>query len=302
MAQRTLCILGGTGFVGSHLCARLARDGHALRVITRRAERHRGLLVLPGLRLVEGDVFDPALLEQTFSGCDAVVNLVGILNERGRDGSGFRRAHVALPGRVVEACRTAGVARLLHMSALGADAREGLSFYQRTKGEGEELVHASGLQVTSFRPSIIYGCGDAFFNRFAGLLRRTPWLFPLACAQTRLQPVHIGDVADAFAHALERHATFGRRYELCGPRVYTLQQLVEYTARLLRLRRRVIPLGPRAARWQARVAEHLPGKPFSMDNLLSLQRDNVCAGPWPDLFDWRPAAIEEIVPGYLGAS
>jgi NADH dehydrogenase len=299
MAKLSVCILGGTGFVGHPLAARLVSAGHRVKVLTRHRERHRDLLVLPGLSVVEADVFQPATLLQELGGCDAAINLVGILNERGRDGHGFHRAHVELPARLVDACHGAGVRRLLHMSALGADPVHGASHYQRTKGEGERLVHASGLQVTSFRPSVIFGPGDSFFNRFGALLRRTPGVFPLACAQARFQPVYVGDVAAAYVHALERHATFGQAYELCGPHVYTLQALVEYTAQVLHLHRYVIPLSPRISYWQARLLEHVPGKPFSLDNFHSLQRDNVCTGPWPAIFPWAPATVEGVVPGYL---
>jgi NADH dehydrogenase len=146
---------------------------------------------------------------------------------------------------------------------------------------------------------VIYGPGDSFFNRFGRLLRRTPLVFPLACAGARFQPVYVGDVVEAYAQALTRHATFGAQYELCGPRAYTLQQLVEYTARVLHLHRYVMPLGPTASRWQARLLEYAPGKPFSRDNFDSMARDNVCSAAWPAPFRWTPAALEEIVPGYL---
>ncbi len=295
-----ICVLGGTGFVGGHLVARLARDGHSIKVLTRHRERHRALLVLPTVQVGEADIHDPATLEREFAGYDAVVNLVGILNERGRDGQGFARAHVELPRKVATACRRERVGRLLHMSALGADAAYGSSVYQRTKGEGENIAHAAiGVAVTSFRPSVIYGPGDSFFNRFAALLRRTPWLFPLACPNARFAPVYVEDVAEAYARALNNLHTHGQRYDLCGPHSYTLKQLVEYTARVLHLRRRVIGLSDRLSRMQANIFEYLPGKPFSHDNYLSMRRDNVCDGPFPPLFRVTPRAIESVVPYYL---
>ena len=154
-----------------------------------------------------------------YSGNDAVIHLVGILNEKGRDGRGFRAVHVELPRKVVQACRETGVRRILHMSAL--HAAQGPSHYLRTKGEGEDLVHAAaaeGLRVTSFRPSVIFGPRDSFINRFAGLLRFAPFFFPLACPDARFAPVYVGDVARAFALTLEDPRSFGRRYDLCGPR------------------------------------------------------------------------------------
>jgi NADH dehydrogenase len=191
------------------------------------------------------------------------------------------------------------VKRLLHMSALNADAGLGPSFYLRTKGEGEDLVHASGLQVTSFQPSVIFGPGDSFFNRFARILRLTPYVMPLACAGARFQPVYVGDVAEAMASSIWRHATFGERYALCGPRVYTLQQLIDYTAHLQGLHRYVMPLGNRMSALQARLLEFAPGKPLSRDNYLSMTRDSICTHPFPSFFDIEPASVEEIVPQYI---
>lgn len=301
MTTHSICILGGSGFVGGHLAARLAEDRHRVRVLTRHRERNRDLLVLPTLELVEADVHDPETLRRQFADCDTVINLVGILNERGHDGKGFQRAHVELPRKVVEACRAAGVRRLLHMSALGADAAYGHSHYQRSKGEGENLVHgAHDLAVTSFRPSVIFGPGDSFLNRFAGLLRLSPLVFPLACAGARFAPVYVRDVAEAYARAVDDRATFGQRYELCGPQAYTLHELVRYTAQVTGHRRWVLPLGDTPSRWMAGVAEYLPGKPLSRDNYLSMQQANVCGGPFPEVFGFRPTPLESVAPYYLG--
>ncbi len=299
MTQHTIAILGGSGFVGHHLCATLTRQGHELRVLTRRRDPHRDLLVLPTLTLIECNVHDPTALSQALQGCDMVINLVGILNEKSHDGSGFHRAHVELPQKVVDACRANNIHRLLHMSALGADAEHGPSFYQRTKGEGERLAHDSGLTVTTFRPSVMFGEHDAFFNRFASLLKWTPGLFPLACANARFAPVFVGDVVEAYSRAIDNPETFGKGYELCGPKIYTLRQLVEYTASVLGLRRRVIPLPNGLSRFQANLLEYFPGKPFSRDNYLSLQRDNVCSGDFPAEFGIMPRSLENEVPRYL---
>lgn len=300
MTTHTICILGGTGFVGRHLAARLANDGHRLKVLTRHRERHRDLLVLPRLILVEADVHDPSVLAAELEGCDAVVNLVGILNEPGRDGHGFYHVHVELPRKLVQACRQKGVKRLLHMSALGADAAYGRSHYQRTKGEGENTVHAAhDLLVTSFRPSVIFGPEDSLFNRFATLLRIAPYWFPLACPGARMQPVYVGDVAEAFARSLDRQSTVGRRLELCGPKVYSLEELVEFTLNTLHLRRRVVALGDGLSRLHARLLDYVPGRPFSWDNYLTLQADNICHDGFPEEFGIVPAAVEDIVPRYL---
>ncbi len=270
-----------------------------MRILTRKSDPHRDLLVLPTLTMVECNVHDSAALSQALVGCDVVINLVGILNEKGHDGSGFHHAHVELPQKVVDACRANNIHRLLHMSALGADADHGPSFYQRTKGEGERLVHNSGLTVTTFRPSVMFGEHDSFFNRFGALLKLSPGLFPLACASARFAPVFVGDVVEAYSRAIDNPETYGKGYELCGPRVYTLRQLVQYTASVLELKRLVLPLPDWMSRLQANVLEYFPGKPFSRDNYLSLQRDNICSGEFPSEFGIIPRSLENEVPKYL---
>lgn len=300
----TIGIVGGTGFIGTHLVNRLYVAGHRLRVLTRRREAHKHLLVIPSLELIETDVYDPRRLVKDLDGCTAVINLVGILNERGRHGFGFMRAHVELPRLLIHACRELGIRRLMHMSALKADARRGTSHYLRTKGEGEDLVHSAAgpnLRVTSFQPSVVFGPEDDFFNRFASLLKISPYWFPLACAQTRFAPVYVADVAEAMARALDDPHSSGQRYELCGPRSFSLGELVAYTARVLGLRRRVVGLPQRASYLQAAILEWLPGKPFSRDNYGSLQVDSVCdGGPGLISLGIDPTPLEAIVPGYLG--
>jgi NADH dehydrogenase len=293
-----VCVLGGTGFVGRHLVARLAQEGHQIKVLTRRRERHRDLLVLPTVSVVDADVRDEATLAREFRGMDAIINLVGILNESSR--AKFRDVHVELPRRIIAACRKSGVKRVLHMSALNADAGRGASVYLRSKGEGENAMHAeSGIAVTSFRPSVIFGPDDAFFNRFAAYLRMSFLIFPLASPNARLAPVYVSDVVEAFARALTRRATAGHRYDLCGPRAYTLRELVEYTAQQIGVRRRVVGLGPRLSALFAGLMEWMPGKPMSRDNLASLRGDSTCKGEFPAVFDITPTPIEAVVPVYL---
>jgi uncharacterized protein YbjT (DUF2867 family) len=304
MQFKTLTIVGGSGFVGSHLINRLTKENYRVRVLTRQRERHRHLLVIPTLELLEGDPHAPQVLTRHLAGSDAVINLVGILNERGDDGSGFQAAHVELPCKIVEACKTNGIGRLLHMSALNADAREGPSHYLKTKGEGENRVHEAakeGLHVTSFRPSVIFGPGDGLFNRFALLLKIAPFFFPLACPRARFAPIYVGDVVEAFRRSLNDSATHGRRYDLCGPHEYTLIDLVEYTAKQLGLKRRIIPLNDKWSLTQAQLLERFPGKPFSLDNYRSLQVDSICKGEnGLAALGITPTSIEATVPGYLG--
>jgi len=301
MDRHRICLLGGTGFVGRHVVGRLARDGHYLRVLTRRRERHRDLLVLPTLELVETDVHYASNLMEVLKGCDVVVNLVGILNEgRGRNAT-FRAVHAELPRKVAEAAQLNGVRRLIQLSALNAGPA-GPSVYLRSKGEGEDAAHEAahaGVAVTSLRPSVIFGPGDSFFNRFAGLLRLTPVL-PLACPEARFAPVYVGDLAEALARSLDDRMTYGRRLELCGPQVFTLRELVTYTARCLGQRRLVIGLGDALSRLQGRVMGGLPGKPFSLDNYLSMQVDSVCHEDGLAALGITPTGVEAAVPGYLG--
>lgn len=297
-----ICVLGGTGFVGFHVLHYLAAAGHHLKVLTRRRERHRDVLVLPTVDVIEADIHAPAALDEHFDGCDAVVNLVGILNEGRRPGTTFQAAHVDLPRHIVAACRARGVRRLLHMSALHADARHGASRYLRTKGEGEDVAHGAAqydIRVTSFRPSVIFGPGDHFFNRFAALLQRIPLALPLAGPDTRYAPVFVEDVARVFCRSLDSRATYGRRYDLCGPRQYTLRQLVEYTARVTGRQRRVVGLGKTLSALQARVMSFVPGKPLTYDNYLSMQAGGVCRGVFPPVFEMTPTAVEAVVPYYL---
>ncbi len=299
MVKHKIVILGGTGFVGRCLTARLCALGHEVWMITRRRERHRDLLVLPTVQLIEGDVHNPVLLRRVFEGKDTVINLVGILNEAGHSGQGFERAHAELPAKVVTACRESGVRRLLHMSALKV-SENAPSHYLRSKARGEaQVLAAADLQVTSFRPSVIFGPHDSFTRRFATLLKFTPLVFPLACPNARFQPVFVEDVAQAFINALDLHQSFGQTYELCGPRVYTLRELVQIIAELTGVKTRIVGLSDGLSHLQARVLEYFPGKPFSLDNYHSLQVDSVCERGFLPVLGVVPARFDEIVPTYL---
>lgn len=301
MRELKICVLGGTGFVGRSLVARLAGAGHRIRIPTRNAARHRELLVLPTVTLVTADVHDPATLTREFAGMDGVVNLVGILNERGRDGSGFRQVHTALAQKVADACRAAGVGRLLHVSALKADAEHAPSFYLRSKGEAEQAIRERcGERVawTIFRPSVIFGPDDSFTNRFARLLRLSPVL-PLARPNARFAPVYVEDVVQAMVDSLEDRSTHGRSYQLCGPRIWSLREIVDFLRRTLELRRLILGLPDNVSRLQARVLERVPGKPFSMDNYRSLTVHSICDENGFAHFGIQPHSLDALVPRYL---
>jgi NADH dehydrogenase len=301
MTAKKICLLGGTGFVGRRIAERLYAAGHRVWIPTRSYARHRDMLVLPTVQLVEGDIHDPAFLRRVFKGMDAVINLTGILNQKKGYGRSFQSVHADLPAKIAEGCHQAGVPRLLHMSALGA-AANAPSRYLQTKAQGEAAVHqaaSADFHVTSFRPSVIFGPHDSFTNRFANLLRRIPCVFPLACPEARFQPVFVDDVARAIVDSLDRYKTFGQRYNLCGPQVYTLREIVEVLVRELGLRRRVIGLNDRFSAVQAAVLQCAPGTPFSLDNYRSLKLDSVCSDRFPAVFNLVPTPLERVLPTYL---
>lgn len=298
MTQPLACILGGTGFVGQRLVAGLSACGYRCRVPTRRAHRHRALKLYPEVELRPVERLDLDTLTDCLAGCELAVNLVGMLDAP--NPQVLLEAHVTLVERLLAAARAAGVPRLLHMSALRASA-DGPSDSLRTKGTGEALaLAASDIAVTSFRPSVIFGPGDRLFNRFAEILSFAPGLLPLACSQARFAPVWVGDVVEAMCRALREPTSIGRGYDLCGPRIFTLRELVEYTAHCLGRRVRVLELSERAARWQARLLGALPGQPFSLDVYHSLQIDSLCLAHNGLLeLGIHPVAVEVEVPGYL---
>lgn len=277
MRPLSVAVLGGTGFLGTRLVSRLIREGHRVTVLSRDRERHKHLLVLPGLILENCDVFEQAQLAERLRGHEVVINLVGILNERGFGGSGFRRVHTELTQTVLRAARSAGAVRLLQVSALKA-AADAPSYYLRSKGEAEKLIRDSaGLDWTIFQPCVMFGPGDSFLNRFARLLASIPVIFPLARPNTRFQPVAVDDVAAALSRILHGGAASRQTLELGGPQVYSLREIVELVAELTQRRRLIIGLPNFAARLQGQVMDFVPGRPFSSDNYRSLKIDSVCS-------------------------
>lgn len=271
MTAQRLVILGGTGFVGSYLVPRLAADGHRIVLLSRNRERHRTLAVLPGVSIRSADVYDDAVLRRHCDGADAVINLIGILNASGP--YTFQRVHVEMTHRLIEICGTVGVRRLHQMSSLKAG--QGASQYLKTRGEAEMLVKRSSLNWTIYEPSVIFGIGDGLVTRFAKLLRIMPTL-PLARATSRMAPTYVGDVAEAIARCMAVDALSARRsFELYGPDVLSLGEIVRAIRDVAKLRTPIISLPDSLGRLQARVAGMLPGKPFSLDNFLSLGTDSV---------------------------
>jgi NADH dehydrogenase len=300
-----ILVLGGSGFVGRHLVAGLARRGIRVAVPARRRENAKHLFLLPTVDVVEADIGAPGVLAQLAQGRDALINLVGILHgrrgrpdERGPNNYGpdFAHAHVEIAQAAVSACRSAGVKRLLHVSSIGASA-SAPSEYLRSKGVAEQAVLAADdLEVTVFRPSVVFGPEDLFLNRFAFLSRFSP-VFAVPCPQARFQPVYVGDVAQALIAALGEPDSRGKSYGLCGPREYTLKELVEFVCATTGRRRLVVGLPDWVARLQARLLELAPVPLMSRDNLDSMRVPSVSEGPFP--FGIQPQSLEAIAPTWL---
>jgi len=297
-----ILVLGGTGFVGRHVCEQLARLGWQITVPTRRALHAASVQSLPGLTVIEASVHKPADLARLMPGHDAVVNLVAVLHGNEER---FEHVHVDLPGKIAQAMRTAGVQRLVHVSALGADP-QGPSMYQRSKARGETVLHNAGLDVTVLRPSVIFGAEDKFLNLFADLQAIVPFM-PLAGSSTRFAPVWVADVAQAVVSCLQKPDTIGQTYELCGPDVLTLGELVQRAGQWAGVnhgRGRPVMGLPMWVGWlQAAAMELAPGEPLmSRDNLASMKVDNIASGQHPGLsaLGITAASAAGVAPGYLG--
>ena len=323
IAMKHILVLGGTGFVGAHVCEKLVRAGFRVSVPTRRAVNARNIQHLPGLTVLECNVHDELALTQAMAGVDGVVNLVAILH--GRPAS-FDRVHRLLPEKIANACKAQGVRHVVHVSALGTDWRAPQncpSNYLRSKGQGEAtLMQQLGWPLarngsaratdrtglTVLRPSVIFGALDKFLNVFAALQKVFP-LMPLAGAQAKFQPVWVEDVASAVVRSLERGLSGPPAwdvYELVGPKVYSLRELVELAAMLSGIGhgrgRPVIGLPRWMGQVQALILGLMPGEPvMSLDNLDSMRVDNVASGQLPGLeaLGLSPSTLAAIAPTYL---
>ncbi|KAA3651662.1 MAG: complex I NDUFA9 subunit family protein [Proteobacteria bacterium] len=299
--SKTILAVGGSGYVGHSVVAQLVAAGYRVRVPTRHRHRARHLLLLPTVEVVEADLFDDTALDRLMDGVGAVISLVGVLHSPPGTpfGPAFRRAHVDIPARLVAACHRHGVSRVVHISALGADA-DGPSEYQRSKAAGEAVIRDARppLAWTILRPSVIFGRDDSFLNLFAGLVRIAP-VMPLGGASCRFQPVWVEDVARVVVASLDRPDAIGLCADLAGPGVYTLAELVGYVGRLVGRRPPIIPIPEALAMLQARLLELAPKPMMSRDNVRSMRVDNITDGP-PLPFGWTPTALEAVAPTYLG--
>ena len=295
--QSQVAILGGAGFVGSSLVAKLDAAGYQVKVITRRRESAKHLILLPNVQVIECNIANTYGLKDALKGCDAVINLIGILHESGKQS--FEAMHHQLPRRLAQLCEELGIERLIHMSALQANSHAP-SQYLRSKAAGEAAVSEFNkkLAITIFRPSVIFGRGDHFLNLFAMLIKLSPFI-PLAKPDAKFQPIWVEDVAQVFVNALENTATYGKIYELGGPNVYTMRELVQKVMNILGKQRPIIGLNDRLSMAQARVMELMPIKLMSRDNVLSMQVDNVCNTAIAPELAVTPTAMDVVVPAYI---
>jgi len=293
-----LCIIGGSGFVGRALIGAAREKGYQVTVACRHPERARKLGV-EGAKLAKADITNGRGLDEAVTGADCVINLVGLLYERGRQT--FEAAHVRGTENIINACQRAGVKRYLHMSALGANT-ESESKYARTKAEAEDYVRTTKhLEWTIFRPSIIFGEGDSFFNKFKTMSALAP-VFPVIEGNTRFQPVWVQDVARAFIESIQNRQTYGKTFELGGPMAYTFRELLELLLRVLSRNRLLLPVPKPAAKIIATFGQFLPTPPLTPDQLILLGHDNIVQGEaFPALFG-APTNLEAILPAYIHGS
>ena len=297
MQIKNTVVLGGSGFVGSAIVAKLVSAGYQVTVLTRRLDHAKHLSLLPGVTLKVCNVFDAQALRSALQGTDAVINLLGILHQSGK--VSFTQVHEHLPVQLAKLCQDLGIKRLLHMSSLCA-ATDAPSLYLRSKGQAEVALagYAPGLAITVFRPSIIFGRADQFINLFAGLIKHLP-LVVLVKPNAKFQPVWVEDVATCFVASLNEPASFGLSYDLVGPKVYTFRALLKAIMQTLGVHKPILGLNDALSYVQAFLMECLPIKLMSRDNIRSMQVDSVSDQAFPEWLDLRPSALETIMPQYL---
>lgn len=302
MHLKEICVLGGSGFVGSAIVAKLDAAGYSVKVLTRRREAAKHLLLLPNVQVVECNVLDYQALNSALRGVDAVINLIGILHQGRR--FGFNLVHHQLPVQLAKICTDLGIKRLLHMSSLRAD-KSAPSKYLRSKAAGEaallsllEKPNTTKLNITIFKPSIIFGRGDRFINLFAALIKMLPVVL-LAKPNAKFQPIWVEDVASCFVSSLENTATYGQTYELAGPKVYSFRELIQIVMNTLGIQRPIIGLNDSLSYAQAFMMELLPIKLMSRDNVRSMEVDSVSTDTFPAVLGVVPTALEAVIPEYL---
>ena len=291
-----ITFLGGTGFVGSNLVNQLSNTENNITILTRSREKNKNMLVYPKVKLVETDVHNAEELIKHTKNSDVLINLIGILNEKGHSGKGFKKAHSDFARIVLNVCKTNGIKRILHLSALNAD-QKGSSHYLRTKGEAESYLMTYGRRfanITIFKPSVIFGKNDSFILRFSNLLDFTPLLFPLACHDAKFAPIYVEELSKFIIGTINDTKSFNKEYNLCGPKIYTLKEILELIIKVKERNIKVIPLSRKISKMQASIMEFIPGKPFSLDNYNSCKIDSFCESDFDFYSD-----LETIIPSYI---
>jgi nucleoside-diphosphate-sugar epimerase len=292
-----IIILGGTGFIGSQLSAKLSPLCDKICVLTRNIEANKDLKLIPNLEIIHANVLDERSLNAVFSGSDIVINTIGILNESGKDNT-FNNLHYELTKKISNAIKLNKVKRYLYISSLNADPRA-TSQYLITKGLAETYIRDNTnnfCNTTIFRPSIVFGEDDSFFNKFSTILRFLP-VFPLACPNSKFMPIYVNELTDFMVSTISDNTTYGQKIDVTGPNEYTFRQLIDITLKALKIRRLIIPLNYTLSKLQAVIFQRLPGKLFTLDNFLSLQTDSCSTEGFKGKI-----AVEDIVPGYLNFS
>jgi uncharacterized protein YbjT (DUF2867 family) len=295
--MKKVTVLGGSGFVGSSLVAKLDAAGYQVTVISRRRESAKHLILLPKVQVVQCDIYDQHKLKNMLEGSFAVINLVGILHESGR--SSFEQVHHQLPRRLAQLCVELGIDRLIHMGALQA-SKSAPSQYLRSKAAGESAVSEFNkkLNVTIFKPSIIFGRHDSFFNLFASLVKMLP-VIVLAKPDAKFQPIWVEDVTSCMVNALENTDTYSKTYELGGPQVYTFRELIQKVMTILGVSRPIIGLSDKLSYLQGFAMEFLPVKLMSRDNVRSMRVDSVTTQTLAPELGVSLMPLEAVVPEYL---
>ena len=295
--MKIICVLGGTGFVGHTIVNKLSAAGYKVKVLTRNCQKSKHLVHVKNVQVIECNVLNDQALKQSLQSATAVINLIGILHEDKKQT--FETIHAELPKRLVKICADLGINRILHMSALQARI-DAPSSYLRSKAHGEEAicVYQNKINITIFRPSVIFGACDNFLNLFAKLIKFLPVIL-LAKPNAKFQPIYVEDVASAFVGALEEETTYGKTYELAGPKQYTLRELIQIVGKTLNKHRLIIGLGNKLSYAQAFMMELLPVKLMTCDNLKSMEVDSVSNQNIPDYLNFQPKALEEVLSGYI---
>lgn len=297
MIVRNICVIGGAGFVGSSIVSKLDAAGYQVKVLTRHRERAKHLILLPNVQVQTCDIHNDIALRNSLQGSDAVINLVGILHETRKNT--FESVHHQLPKRLVKLCNDLNIDRFIHMSALGA-SEQAPSAYLRSKAHGEVALSQfkGNVDITTFKPSVIFGRGDSFISLFASLIKFLPVIF-LAKPEAKFQPIWVEDVASVFVNSIHNADTYANSYDLVGPKVYSLRELVQKTMQVIGKKRFIIGLSDKLSYLQAWFMEWLPVKLMTRDNVRSMEVDSISKEVMAKEIMISLMPLEVVMPEYI---